>query len=258
MSSISGRESERGPAATTRDVELSPPALSARPATLTVSRATASAGSPMRNVRRSAGPVKILFVSASPGDRDQLVVDEEYRAIDQRIRQARHRDAFQLIALPAARRSDLQDALLEHAPHVVHFACHGSSRADMYLLGEGPRSAPVSADSLASMFEVLHDELVLVIFNACFASTQASVVRPFARATIGMRAQVTDRGSIAFASALYGALAYGRSVQEAFDLGVAALDPPRARSPSCLSGLWARPASSTWPTGVDHVSCCWP
>lgn len=46
-----------------------------------------------------------------------------------------------------------------------------------------------------------------------------------------MRAQVPDRSSIAFASALYGALAYGRSAQEAFDLGVAALDAPESSSP---------------------------
>jgi hypothetical protein len=38
-----------------------------------------------------------------------------------------------------------------------------------------------------------------------------------------MRARIEDRAAIAFASALYGALAYGRSVRDAFDLGVIAI-----------------------------------
>jgi len=175
-------------------------------------------------VRPSGGPVKILFLSANTSGAP-LATDEEYRAIEQRIRLARHRDAFQLISKPAARRSDLQDALLEHSPHVVHFACHGSPQAEIALRSDGPASDPVSAESLASLFGVLHDNLVLVVFNACFAETQASAIRRHAKAAIGIRSHITDPDAIAFASALYGALAYGRSVHDAFTLGVAALDP---------------------------------
>jgi len=219
--------------ATTRDVDA-PPAealASTAPAAGDSARTRFADGSALRNVRRPGRPVKILFVSANPGDRDQLMLDKEYRAIEQRIRRARHRDAFRLIVCPAARRSDLQEALLEHAPHVVHFACHGSQQGALSLLNEEPLSDPVSAESLAAMFEVLHDQLLLVVFNACFASTQASAVRSFARTTIGMRSQVTDRASIAFASAFYGALAYGRSVQESFDLGRTTLNVPESQIP---------------------------
>jgi formylglycine-generating enzyme required for sulfatase activity len=177
------------------------------------------------------GPVKILFFSANVKDGNQLALDEEFRAIEQRIRLARHRDDFQPISKPAARRSDLLDALLEHSPHVVHFACHGSSQAEIILHSDGPASDPVSMESLASLFSVLHDNLVLVVFNACFASTQASVIRQSAKVAIGMRSDIEDRAAIAFASALYGALAYGRSVQDAFTLGVAALDAHQRELP---------------------------
>jgi hypothetical protein len=76
-----------------------------------------------------------------------------------------------------------------------------------------------------------------VIFNACFASAQASAIRRSARVTIGMRARIEDKSAIAFAAALYGALAYGRSVREAFDLGVAALDSHQRELPE----LFTRP-----------------
>jgi formylglycine-generating enzyme required for sulfatase activity len=188
-------------------------------------------------VRVPAGPVKILFFSANTIEGDQLALDEEYRMIEQRIRLARHRDVFQVISKPATRRSDLQDALFEHNPHIVHFACHGSSQAEIVLRSDGPAPDPVPAESLASLFSVLHDNLILVVFNACFASMQASAIRRSAKVAIGMRSRIEDGAAIAFASALYGALAYGRSVQDAFTLGVAALEA-RQRS---LPELFVRP-----------------
>ena len=187
--------------------------------------------------RPPAGPVRIVFLSANTKDGDQLAIDDEYRSIEQQIRLARHRDTFQLISKPAARRSDLQNALLQHTPHVVHFACHGSSQAEIVLHSDGQGFDPMSSESLATLFDVLHDDLVLVLFNACFASAQASAIRRSARVTIGMRARIEDKSAIAFAAALYGALAYGRSVREAFDLGVAALDSHQCDLPE----LFTRP-----------------
>jgi formylglycine-generating enzyme required for sulfatase activity len=193
--------------------------------------------------------------AANPDPADRLAVDEEYRAIEQRIRLARHREGFQLISSPAARRSDVQDALLEHLPQIVHFACHGNSQADTLLLGDGRRVDAVSAEALASMFEVLGDSLVLVVFNACFASMQASVICRSAQLAIGMRDRIEDASAIAFASALYGALAYGRSVQDAFTLGIAALGadqrhvPELFTRPGCDAGdvYLARPRRTRMP-----------
>lgn len=185
-------------------------------------------------VRVPRPPVKILFLSANTRDHDRLAADEEYRAIEQRIRAARHRDAFRLIAKLAVRRSDLQDALLEHRPHVVHFACHGSSQSEILLTGDGRASDLVPAASLASLFEVVRDGLVLVVFNACFAGGQADAIRACASAAIGMHAQVEDAAAIRFASALYGALADGCSIHDACELGRAALDGPQRALPQLV------------------------
>jgi formylglycine-generating enzyme required for sulfatase activity len=173
--------------------------------------------------------VKILFVAANTQFGDQLALDEEYRAIERSIRLARHRDAFELIPQLAARPGDLQQALLEHSPDVVHFACHGSAEAEILLLGDGAVPGVISAEALASLFRVLQDNLVLVVFNACFASGPASAIRQHAGLAIGMRERIEDRVAMAFASALYGALAYGRSVRDAFDLAVAAVEVADAR-----------------------------
>jgi formylglycine-generating enzyme required for sulfatase activity len=167
--------------------------------------------------------VKILFVAANVGCHGQLALDVEYRAIEDGIRGGRYRDAFQLIPKLAARPGDLQQALLEHCPDVVHFACHGTSQAELVLLAERTGDVRVSAGALATMFRVLRDNVTLVVFNACCSGEQAQAIRRSAGLVIGMRTRIEDAAAISFASALYGALAYGRSVRDAFELGVAAI-----------------------------------
>ena len=93
--------------------------------------------------------VKIVFFAANTRGSERLGLDEEYRAIEQVIRGGRYRDTFQLIPKLAVRRSDVQDALLEHSPDVVHFACHGSARAEILLLDDGPGAAPMSTEAPA-------------------------------------------------------------------------------------------------------------
>jgi formylglycine-generating enzyme required for sulfatase activity len=211
-----------------RDVEAGPEQVRAA-----VGDAPAEDAAPPR-ARATTAPsprrkVKILFIAANAHLDSQLKLDEEYRAIERSIHAACHRHAFQLIPLLAARPGDLQQALLEHSPDVVHFACHGSSQAEVLLAGDGPGPEAMPVEALASLLRVLQDNLALVVFNACFASAQASAVRQYAGIAIGMREPIEDRTSIAFAAALYGALAYGRSVRDAFDLGVAAIEVVDAR-----------------------------
>lgn len=167
--------------------------------------------------------VRILFVAANVGSHGQLALDLEYRAIEDGIRAGRYRDAFQLIPKLAARPGDLQQALLEHCPDVVHFACHGTSQAELVLLAEPTGGVRVSSGALAAMLRVLRDHVTLVVLNACCSGEQAQAIRRSAGLVIGMRTRIEDAAAISFASALYGALAYGRSVRDAFELGVAAI-----------------------------------
>lgn len=182
-------------------------------------------------IGRKGQPVTILFLLGHSRAHGTLALDEEYRAIEQRIRAARHRDAFRLVPKLAVRRGDLQDALLEHAPDIVHFACHGSRDAELLLPGDGPLAEPVPAEALQTVFRVLRDNVTLVVLNACFAGEQAALIRRSTGLAIGMRTRVADHAAVAFASALYGALAYGRSVRDAFELGVAALDGREREAP---------------------------
>ena len=70
----------------------------------------------------------MLFLAANPAGTPPLKLDEEIRQITAKIRAAEYRDSLELVSRWAVRPDDLQQALLEVKPHVVHFSGHGEFR----------------------------------------------------------------------------------------------------------------------------------
>jgi hypothetical protein len=191
---------------------------------------------------------KVLFLASNPLEQNRLALDEEVRAVTAQIRSADHRDALELVSGWAVRPDDLQQLLLQHKPHVVHFSGHGTrdeprgvtppssltSGRDMtisrvgpveqfVLVGEGGQAQPMSKAALADLFSVLRDNVHLVLLNACHSEPIAKALAEVIPCTIGMSGAISDDAAIAFASAFYRALGFGRNIQEAFDLGKIAL-----------------------------------
>jgi CHAT domain len=192
--------------------------------------------------------IKVLFLVSNVLTQDRLALDEECRQITAKIRSSDHRDAIELIAAWAVRPADLQELLLRHRPHVVHFSGHGTSstfagsvppgtgspRRDMVrsdenkveqlvLIGEDGQPQPVSKAALVDLFGVLKDNVHLVLLSACHSAPIAEALADVIPCTIGNRAQISDSAAITFAASFYQALGFGRSIQEAFDLGRNAL-----------------------------------
>ncbi len=73
------------------------------------------------------------------------------------------------------------------------------------------------------MFGVLKDRVRIVVFNACHSEAQALAVAEHIEMTLGMSRTIKDRHAIAFAAEFYQAMAYDRTVKEAYNLGIARL-----------------------------------
>lgn len=181
--------------------------------------------------------VKILFLSACPRDISRIRLDQEVRDIDGIIRKGEHREQLELIQHPAARPGDLREALLRYRPHILHFSGHGSSTEGIVLEDDGGNTTFVSADALADLFDVIKDNLHIVVLNACYSAVQAEAISKVVDFTIGMRKEIGDHSAIIFSVAFYQGLAYGRSVKESFRLGVNALKSegiPESETPALL------------------------
>jgi hypothetical protein len=167
---------------------------------------------------RVASMIKVLLLSANPIDAP-LRIDEEFRAIDAKIRGSDHRDYVQLILHGAVRLEDIPGLLMRHKPHVVHFSGHGGKVAIELTTSDGGGQA-VPPNALADIFRVLKDNVRVVLLNACDSAPQAEAIVSVIDCAVGMSDEIDDGVAIAFAAAFYEALGYGRSVQDAFDIAL--------------------------------------
>jgi hypothetical protein len=92
--------------------------------------------------------IKILFLAANPLDTPQLRLSEEVREIQAALRKSDFRDVYDFRPEWAVRIGDLQEHLLRHQPHVVHFSGHGSSSNGIILEDVEGYSRPVSDRAL--------------------------------------------------------------------------------------------------------------
>jgi class 3 adenylate cyclase len=187
--------------------------------------------------------IKVLFLAANPAGTKPLRLDEEIREITAKIQAAEHRDALELISCWAVRPDDLQQALLQHRPHIVHFSGHGTP-GEIVLTDDQGKAKPVGKTALASLFKTLKDNVKVVVLNACSTDEQASAIVQHIDCAIGMNQSIGDEAAITFAASFYRALAFGRSVQEAFDLGRTALlleGIPEENTPKLLARKRVKP-----------------
>lgn len=189
--------------------------------------------------------VTILFFSADPKSLDEgaarLRLDEEVRQIREKVRAADHRDALELDVRPAARADDLLQALNEVRPQAVHFSGHGESAGLLLMSADGTRRHLVDAEVLKELFGHFRGHVRLVVLNACLSRPQAEAVAEAVGCAIGTSGEISDTAAITFSAAFYRAVAFGHSVQAAYDQALLAV---RLESPGEEKklALVARPA----------------
>ena len=181
--------------------------------------------------------IRVLFLSANPRDTTRIRVDEEAREIFEKIEEGTGRGAFELFKYPATRVGDLQRLLMKHRPHIVHFSVHGSLAQKIILEGSAGRGRRVDKRALAEVFRVLKDDVRVIVLNACFTKLQAQALTEVIDYTVGSSETIGDRAAVTFAGAFYRALAFGRSVQEAFELGKVELNLKGIRGSKVLELL---------------------
>jgi uncharacterized repeat protein (TIGR01451 family) len=168
--------------------------------------------------------VKILFLGANPIDTHPLRLDEEMREIQRTIMAGKERDKIDFSNRAAVRPADISQALLDYEPRVVHFAGHGGGTDGSFAAEDEYGNAHIiPVDGLARLFRAAGRSVECVLVNACSTELLARALSAQVPYVIGMRQPVGDRSAIRFSIGFYQALAAGRPIENAFDLGVAQL-----------------------------------
>lgn len=138
------------------------------------------------------------------------------RLIREKLRAAAFRDLVTFDVRWAARTDDLLQALNETHPEVVHFSGHGGSDG-LLLVGKDGRPHGVDGDALARLFTVFPADIRVVVLSACLTLPQAQAIAEAVGCAIGTRGEISDAAAITFAASFYRAIAFGHSVQVAFE-----------------------------------------
>jgi formylglycine-generating enzyme required for sulfatase activity len=171
----------------------------------------------------NSSPQTILFLAASPKSTAPLRLDQELRDIAEGLRRAQKRDQFNLEQRSAVRPRDIQRAMLDLEPQIIHFSGHGAGEAGLVFEDEIGNAKLFDGNALADLFKLFADQLNCVLLNGCYSEVQANAIAQHIPYVIGMNKAIGDQAAIAFAVGFYDALGAGRSVEFAFKLGCAAI-----------------------------------
>ena len=154
----------------------------------------------------------ILFIAANPRDKAQLTSDRESQCIKNAITSGTLRDVCQLEINFASNVNDLLRLLKKFRPSIVHLSMHGSQNKGMLFEDAAGGVDYVSADTLASFFELINlreKTVECVIFSACNSDVHAEMVRPYVDCTIGMQGAIPDEAAIEYTDGFYTSLLEG-------------------------------------------------
>ena len=166
--------------------------------------------------------LKILFLGANPLNTTRLRIDEELREIDQQLRLSKARERLVLAQAWAVRADDLQQSLIDNEPQIVHFSGHGDT-AGIAIEDDNGNARIVSNEAISDLFELFKESVKCVVLNACYSEQQAESIRKHVPYVVGMRSEMPDDAAIKFSVGFYKAIAAGKTVEFAFNLGVNAI-----------------------------------
>ncbi len=161
----------------------------------------------------------ILFLAANPKNSTPLDLTHEVKEIDAGLQRSLHRSQFQLEQVWAVSPGDVQRAMLDHKPQIVHFSGHGMGENGLVLENVIGQAQLVQSRALAGLFKLFADTVECVVLNACYSEVQAIAIAQCIPYVIGMNQAVGDRAASLFAVGFYDALGAGESIEFAYKMG---------------------------------------
>lgn len=176
----------------------------------------------VRHNNLPAGSIKILFLGANPDDQTRLRIDKEVREIDAGLRRANERESFSLHQRWAVAPHDIQQALLDFNPDIVHFSGHGDIEGIIAEETYGETQL-VTNEALSDLFSLFAEKIRCVILNSCFSASQATEIAKHIPYVVGMNNTINDDTAINFSLGFYAALGAGKDLEFAFKMGLVSI-----------------------------------
>lgn len=161
---------------------------------------------------------RLLILSSNP--RRDLNLEREVSDLTTAIQRL---GKFEIRYGLGVRSQELPELLTEHNPQLVHFCGHGAGEKGLVFQDEQGRERFVSTEILTRLFKTLADEISCVVLNACDSDQQAAAIADYINYVVGMSQPILDQAAYFFAVGFYKALAAGKSVEQAYEMGCLAI-----------------------------------
>lgn len=155
-------------------------------------------------------------MQANPKGTVRLELDQEVRKIREGLQRAKYRDSFELEVWGAVSPGDVQRALQDIQPRIVHFCGHGHGNQGLVFVNEQGKECLVSNTALANLFHLVATQVECVVLNACHSHEQAKAIIEQINYVIGTTQAVYDDAAISFTTGFYEALGNGLSIEAAY------------------------------------------
>ncbi|MBE8968022.1 CHAT domain-containing protein [Nostocales cyanobacterium LEGE 12452] len=165
----------------------------------------------------------ILLLAANPKQTKSLRLQEEEREIKDRLRLAGY-GKIPINSTGATRPRDIQQAMLDFKPQIVHFSGHGAGQDGLVFEDFAGQEKLVSSEGLANLFRLFSDQVECVVLNACYSKFQAEAIARHIDYVVGMSQALGDKAAIEFAVGFYAALGAERSIEFSYELGCNAIE----------------------------------
>ena len=164
----------------------------------------------------------VLFVAAETSDHETIRLGKEFREVREEIER---QGTLDFHPLWAARAMDLNRALREVEPTIVHFSGHGTPDGLFVMDSDGDSPGILDDQAVGSIFNTYgRGKIKVVVFNSCYSTALAREVAQYVDVVIGMEKTVGIGPAIHFSRGFYGGLSRGESVQEAFRMAVTEME----------------------------------
>ena len=166
---------------------------------------------------------RVLILAANPIGTSPSRLEKEVREINEGLRRSEHRDQFKLCQRWAVRPRDIQRAMLEIGPQIVHFCGYGIEDQGLVFEDETGQAKLVSGEALAALCKLFSKKLECVILNGCYSGIQVEEITKHVPYVIGVKQAISDTAAVEFAVGFYDALGAGFSVEFAYQSGCTAI-----------------------------------
>lgn len=162
--------------------------------------------------------VKILFLAADPLNTSYRPrLGKELREIEDHIQISPYRNSFEIISRWAIRQTDLMKVLAASRPDIVHLTGHGNPEG-VVLENNFGKMKLIKKQILADIFRAHKQTIRIIFFNICYSTTYVDAFRDEIDFIVAMEKMIGDQTAIPFAASFYQHLAFGYSIEQAFNM----------------------------------------